>query len=552
MLQLAGNVAGGVGLFLLGMMLMTDGLKVAAGRALRHILSEWTRTPLRGLLSGALITSAVQSSSAVTVATIGFVNAGLLGLLETVYVIFGSNIGTTMTGWLVALIGFKLDIKALALPLIAIGMLLKLTGGAGRRGALGMAMAGFGLFFLGVDVLKDTFEHLGSDFPIQEWARDDFLGVIIFIGIGFTLTLLMQASAAALAITLTATAGGLIPLADAAAVVIGANLGTTSTAALAVVGATSNAQRVAAAHVLFNLLTGVVAVLLLGPLVAGITTALDLFGDTTEPVTVLAAFHTVFNVLGVLLMWPITPRLVTFLEGRFRRAEEDEGRPRYLDKNVVTTPSLALDALGMELGRIAKLAKDMAKSSLSTESIAEERLARDQLVLSRLADAVRRFTVQVQRSDLPQDLGESLPNAIRVARYYEEAAEIALRTASVQSQLGDIEDAALAETMANFRSECVALIDCSDPARPEYTQTECDQKLADLERHYQALKAQLLRAGARERLQVRQMVAQLDQYSNVRRMMEQLYKGAGYLSSVLELAARYRQPEPPTASEATV
>ena len=128
---------GGMGLFLVGMWLMTDGLKLAAGDALRNILHNWTRTPSRGLVTGFAITALVQSSSAITVATIGFANAGLINLQQAIWVIFGSNVGTTMTGWIVAIIGFKVNLEAYALPLIGIGMLVKMTGGKGRRMAIG-------------------------------------------------------------------------------------------------------------------------------------------------------------------------------------------------------------------------------------------------------------------------------------------------------------------------------------------------------------------------------------------------------------------------------
>ncbi len=539
---MAGNVAGGIGLFLLGMMLMTDGLKLAAGRALRHILGEWTRTPLRGLFSGILITSLVQASGAVTVATIGFVNAGLLGLLETVYVIFGSNIGTTTTGWLVALVGFKVDVKALALPLIAAGMVLKLISKGQRRSALGTALAGFGLFFLGIDVLKTTFEGLGNDFPIAAWARDDFLGAVLFVGIGFVLTFLMQSSSAAMAITLTAAAGGLVPLGDAAATVIGANLGTTSTAALSVLGATSNAKRAAAAHVMFNLLTGAVALLLLAPLLTGIRWSLGWVGAGGDVVTTLALFHTLFNVLGVVLMWHVTPRMVRFLEARFRGGDEDLGRPRYLDRNVVTTPSLAIDALVSELKRIGALANGMAQSALSSEGVPSERLDEERRVLDRLVESVSQFTVQVQRSNLPEDLGENLPSAIRVARYYQEVAELAGEVAGNQRDLAEITEEKLAREMAHFRRESVGLIGRSDPVADAFSAAESERRLEDLERRYQGVKATLLRAGASDRLPVRQMVAQLDQYSAIRRMLEQTVKGSQYLCALMDIAARYREP----------
>ena len=238
---LIGGLAGGVGLFLLGMGLMTDGLRLAAGPALERILARSTQTRLRGLASGALVTVAVQSSSAVTVATIGFVNAGLLSLGQALWVLFGANVGTTMTGWLVALVGMKFKIDAFALPLIGIGMLLRLTGDGSRRGALGMALAGFGVLFLGIDLLKDTFSGVAADFTLPQW--DGIAGVFAMVLIGILMTVLMQASAAALVIAFSAAQSGLVSLEAAAAVVIGANVGTTVTALLAAIGATSKDRK---------------------------------------------------------------------------------------------------------------------------------------------------------------------------------------------------------------------------------------------------------------------------------------------------------------------
>jgi phosphate:Na+ symporter len=159
--SLVGSGLGGLGLFLLGIHLMTAGLKVAAGDALRDVLRRWADSRVRGMMSGILITGLVQSSSAVTVAAIGFVNAGLLTLPQAMWVVFGSNVGTTLTGWLVVLIGINFKIEALALPLLGVGMILFLTGTSSRRGALGEALAGFGVFFLGIATLKVTFEGIG-------------------------------------------------------------------------------------------------------------------------------------------------------------------------------------------------------------------------------------------------------------------------------------------------------------------------------------------------------------------------------------------------------
>lgn len=549
-LELLGTFAGGIGLFLLGMKLMTDGLKMAAGDALRHILAEWTKTPLRGFFSGVLITSLVQSSSAVTVAVIGFVNAGLLTLLQTVYVIYGTNIGTTMTSWLVALVGFKLDVQALALPLIGLGMLFHLSG-SGRRGALGEALTGFGLFFLGIAILKDAFIDIGSGLSLESYPAEG-IGLLLFSGLGFMLTFLMQSSSAAMAVTLTAAAGGLIPLTAAAATVIGANVGTTSTAALAVIGATANAQRIAAAHVMFNLLTGVVAIILLVPLLSLIEQLRLSLGLDESVATSLALFHTLFNILGVILLWLLTPRMVRWLERRLRSADEDLGRPVYLDKNVVSTPSLAFSALVLELGRMGDYASNMLRDALSTERHTSAQLHKDKAVMERLVDAVNHFSVMMQKANLPAAVSQNLPLAMRISRYYMESASVALNMSKAQENLPFIEDESLQQILGQFRGECAALLEIADPAYEKFNAAEALQALDELEQHYEELKAKLLNAGAQETIRLRQMVAQLDLYSSVRRAMEQTVKGASHLSSLQAIASSLDEPEslelPPEAA----
>ncbi len=545
-LGLISSFIGGIGLFLLGMRLMSDGLKMAAGHALRHILSRWTRSPLRGFFSGILITSLVQSSSAVTVAVLGFVNAGLLSLLQTVYVIYGTNIGTTMTSWLVALVGFKLNIQVVALPLIGLGMLVRLTDTSGRRGAMGESLAGFGLFFLGIAILKQAFGEVGDAINLADYAADGG-GVMLFMAVGFMLTFLMQSSSAAMAVTLTAAASGVIPFYAAAATVIGANVGTTSTAALSVIGATPNAQRTAAAHVLFNIITALVAIILLQPLLDLVTLLLQLFSPGASIATKLALFHTLFNILGVGLLWFFTPALVRWLQQHLRSAVEDRGRPLYLDRNVVGTPALALNALVMELSRMAELARNMLQDSFSSEHIAGAQLHKDKAVMTRLQKAVDEFTVTMQRAQLSADIGDHLPLALRTSRYYEEMANMALNMANLQEGLKYVEEPGLAEAMSHFRGECVSLLAQLEPMAESYSQQEITNLLNALESHYKQLKAQLLLAGAGEQLQLHEMVAQLDLYRDLRRAMEQAVKGADCLYGLVELASRYRQTEDESA-----
>lgn len=204
----AGGFFGGVGLFLLGMHLLTDGLKLAAGRALEDLLERSTSTRLRGLAAGILITSLVQSSTAVTVASIGFVNTGLLSLQNALWVIFGSNVGTTMNAWLVAALGFGFRIDAFALPFVGLGAVLMLASGTPRLRALGEALAGFGVLFLGIDVLKESFSGIGGRLDLAEHIRPGFSGYLILVAIGTLLTVLMQASGAVIAIVITPLRAG--------------------------------------------------------------------------------------------------------------------------------------------------------------------------------------------------------------------------------------------------------------------------------------------------------------------------------------------------------
>ncbi|MDO9472426.1 MAG: Na/Pi symporter, partial [Caulobacter sp.] len=284
---------GGIGLFLLGMWLMTEGLKLAAGGALQAVLESWTRSAPRGFLAGVLITALLQSSSAVTVATLGFVNAGLLNLAQAVWLIIGANVGTTMTGWLVAMVGVKIDVGALALPLIGLGMLGRLAfRGRSRLFGAGQAIAGFGAFFLGIGVLQDGFGDLLGEIGHLVPTAATGPSLLAALGLGIAVTILTQSSSAAIALTLTAAAGGGIPIEIAAMAVVGTNIGTTSTAVLAAVSATPAARRVASAHVLFNAMAAAAALILLSPLLGLSRWLIAGAAPSGDAAATLAMFHT--------------------------------------------------------------------------------------------------------------------------------------------------------------------------------------------------------------------------------------------------------------------
>jgi len=543
-----GLLAGGLGLFLLAVSMVTDGLKQAAGHALRDMLGKWTRSPLRGIVTGLSITAIVQSSGAVTVATIGFVNAGLINMYQALGVVYGANIGTTMTGWLVAIVGFRINVEVFALPMIGIGMLLRLTGGDSRRAPLGMALAGFGLFFIGIDVLKETFEGLAPAIDLYRFTLDGMASVLLYMGIGFLMTVLTQSSSAAIAIILTAATGGILGLYAAAAMVIGANVGSTSTAALAVIGATPNAKRVAAAHILFNVATGVVALLILPLLfwVVGVTG--KLLGLEDVPAVTLALFHTTFNVLGVLLMLPVSGSLARFLGKRFVTLEEIEGNPRYLDKTVAVSPTLALNALALELSRIAAIARRMALAALSAESGPARHTVSDHIVAKKLADAVAEFITRLGRGLLSGEVAEQMAKLLRAEQHLLACADQALETARVQAELEFVDDAGLAAGIAHYRSEVVRLMELANPGAEGFSFADCETQLERVQLSYDDVKAALLNAGAELRIPIPEMIDVLEQNSRIRRMARQMVKAMHYLSEVY-LVSRVRVPEAVVAKQ---
>ena len=532
-----GVLLGGVGLFLLGMALMTEGLKMAAGPALGAIISSSTQTRWRGLLSGIVVTAMVQSSSAVTVAAIGFVNAGLLTLGQSLWVLFGSNIGTTMTGWLVALVGMKIKVEAAALPLIGLGMALRISGPETRRGAIGGALTGFGVLFLGIDFIQQGFAGSEQALDLATLSGRGVLSVVAFLLAGLLLTILMQASAAALVVVLTLAQSGIIPLSEAAAAVIGANIGTTVTALIAVIGATPNARRAALAHVLFNILTGLVALLTLPLLLAGVAHLRDAFELESSPAVSLALFHTVFNLLGVALMWPLTDRLTIFLQGRFRTREEEVGQPQYIDRNVASVPSLAADALRREMDRLGGMAIGgvLARTGQLT---GEARRPDDSAAQPQLSRAMQEFLTQVNRRSMSERTAEVLAGLLRVQRYYDTCHELAPDIVSGRDAIEALRGTALHDEVGALAGAAENLLQELDPAVEPLPPD--GEKLAEFERAYQALKASLLAAGAAGRLDIPLMESLMRSFSTLRRIIDQAAKAARLLDDL----RRHARTEP--------
>jgi phosphate:Na+ symporter len=512
---------------------MTEGLKHAAGRALEGLLERGTATAPRGLAAGMTITALVQSSTAVTVASIGFVNTGLLSLKNALWVIFGSNVGTTMNAWLVAALGFGFRIDAFALPFVGIGAVLMLAGRTQRACAQGQALAGFGVLFLGIDVLKDSFSGVGSMINLQDFIAPGVAGWLILIGIGTVLTVLMQASGAVIAIVITAAQGGLLTVEAACAMVIGTNIGTTSTAILSAMGATSNARRLAAAHVLFNFVTGAMALLMLPLLITLLGVLREWFEQPATPAVMIAMFHTAFNLLGVLLMVPIAPLMLRTLAGHFRTREEEVARPHYLDTNSLAIPDLAIHALRMELARTQGFAV-AALAAANRLPPDEASVEHETSALQALAPAIGNYARQLSAASLPPALVETLAHCLRTLQYQETTAMLMREAVALAGNLARTATRDFSAEIETFRQSVAHLAEAADPERPDFSPGAVSVRLEEAEAQYQKLKEALLLGGAHARLDIHTMQDWLRLASLERRATEQVAKGARMLAALEE------------------
>ena len=384
------TLLGALGMFLYGMNLMSSGLQKAAGDRLRGFLSSMTSNPFKGVLTGLGITSVIQSSSATTVMVVSFVNAGLLTLAQAISVIMGANIGTTVTAWLVAWLGFKADISILAVPLMALGFILSISK-KGQRRNISELIVGFSLLFLGLSLMKNSVPDLGSTPEvlsfIKGWQGFGFGSVLIFLVFGTVLTLVLQSSSATMALTLIMLNMGWIRFDMACAMVLGENIGTTITANIAAAVGNSSAKRAALAHTVFNLF-GVIWALatfpwllkLIGLITSGIfgipNPAADGFEVIVEkgpdglPVQTdtqtsalygLSMLHTLFNTINTLiLIWfiPVIEKIVCFVIKDSKKKEEEAFRLKYISAGPLATPELATEQALKEIIHFAEISRN--------------------------------------------------------------------------------------------------------------------------------------------------------------------------------------------------
>ena len=344
------KLIGSLGLFLYGMKIMSEGLQKVAGDRLRSILTAMTTNRVTGVLTGVLITALIQSSSATTVMVVSFVNAGLLTLAESISVIMGANIGTTVTAWIISIFGFKVDMAAFALPLLAIALPLIFSGKSNRK-SIGEFIFGFSFLFMGLSYLKANAPDLNANPEmlafVQNYTDMGFFSILLFLFIGTILTMIVQASAATMAITLIMCANGWISLELGAALVLGENIGTTITANLAALTANTQAKRAALAHFVFNVFGVIWVLIIFHPFIQLVNWVVDTFFQTNNPEVAisykLSAFHSIFNICNVcLLIWGVKLIERTVCALIRPKEEDEEPRLRFITGGMLSTAELSI------------------------------------------------------------------------------------------------------------------------------------------------------------------------------------------------------------------
>jgi phosphate:Na+ symporter len=340
------NIGAGVAILLFGMIMLEEGFKVFTKGPLQNFLKQATDKLYKSISAGALVTALIQSSSLVSVITISFISAGLISLSGGIGLIFGANIGTTATAWLVAGFGLKIKISALAMPMLVFGLVFSFKKNVTFKG-IGNVLAGLGFFFLGIHYMKEGFDVFKEYIDLSQFAVSGFLGALIYTGLGIIITTILQSSSATLALILTALSVGQIEYENALALAIGANVGTTITAVLGSLSSNAAGKRLAIAHLIFNIFTGLIALVFIFPL-ANLVNYLSGFLNFSETdyTLKLALFHTIFNFLGVVLMIPFIKKLEQFLLKLFKETDTKEiDEPKYLNEAILEFPGTLISSV---------------------------------------------------------------------------------------------------------------------------------------------------------------------------------------------------------------
>lgn len=434
-LQLIGSLA----LFLYGMKIMSEGLQKFAGDSLRRILTAMTTNRVTGVLTGVLITALIQSSSATTVMVVSFVNAGLLTLTQSIGVIMGANIGTTVTAWIISALGFKIDIAAFSLPLLAIALPLFFSGKSSRK-SIGEFVFGFAFLFMGLQGLKMNAPDLSANPDmlafVQNYTDMGFFSIILFLFIGAILTMIVQASAATMAITLIMCANGWIDFQLGVALVLGENIGTTITANLAALTGNAQARRAALAHLVFNIFGVIWVLVLFYPFTNGVSWFVTNVMRISDPAVAvsfkLAAFHTAFNISNTFIMiWFVSLIEKTVCSIIKPKMEDEEYRLRYITGGMLSTAELSIVQAHKEItlfaertGRMFNMVKDLFyEKNEETFFKTYSRIEKYENISDRMEVEIANYLTQVSEGRLSSESKEEIRIMLRAVTEIESIAD---------------------------------------------------------------------------------------------------------------------------------
>jgi len=342
------EIAAGVSIFLFGMLFLEEGFKAFTGGLLERLLRKTTDGTWKAISFGVVSTTIMQSSSLVSVITISFLGAGLIGLAAGIGIIFGANLGTTTGAWLIAGFGLKVKISAYAMPMLVFGIILVFQKSKNLKG-FGYILAGLGFLFLGIHHMKEGFEAFRDTIDLTAFAVAGYPGILLFTLIGVFATVVMQSSHATLVIIITALAAQQITYENALALAIGANIGTTITAILGSMSSNVQGKRLAGAHLIFNMVTAIIAIIFLYQIADGVDWVSSAVGIAADDYTLkLAVFHSIFNIIGILAMLPFINTLVNFLMQRMPEKVLSVAEPKYLNDSVIELPDTAIEAVRKE------------------------------------------------------------------------------------------------------------------------------------------------------------------------------------------------------------
>lgn len=478
----------GLGIFLFGMFHLETGLKGLAGNSFKKLLQRFTDKRWKGILTGSFVTAILQSSSLVTLLVLAFLGAGMISLQNSLGVVFGANLGTTVTAWIVATVGFKLDIADLSYPFLAIGSLSYLL--LDSRPVLknwGSFLIGFGLLFLGLDFMKTSIEDVAGQVDLSLYAN---VGLWIFLLIGLITTVLIQSSSAMIVIVLSALNAELISIHQSVAMIIGANIGTTSTLIIASFNGTADKKRLAAANVIFNLVAGAVSFLLLRQMVYFTIQYLGI----REPLLELVFLNTLINLIGIVLFFPFIPAFARFMNRQFVKSEPS-GTCLYIKNVDPEVSDVALKALDNEISRVYTLVEEFIldcllidkngnhrSSGIKNIFRAEKNLLETYAQLKSIEDEITDYYTQIQRFKLTQSEADLTANYLIRVRSMIIAAKNIKDVIPNIKEMSDSEDPVAVEILGRLQDFAVKNLNRLSNQAPEGMGRE---EISQLQREYE-------------------------------------------------------------------